>query len=72
LRCSHCPGSNPSRRFNSISWDNNNLTHHTDCDTYDQVIQADQRNNAALLAMLIYQAADDPNPMPRDLLDPCR
>jgi hypothetical protein len=60
----------PSYGFNSISWDYNNLTHHTDRDTYDKVIQADQRNNAALLAMLIYQAADDPNPMPRDLLDP--
>jgi hypothetical protein len=60
----------PSYGFNSISWDYNNLTHHTDRDTYDKVIIADQRNNAALLAMLIYEASEDPVFMSRELLDP--
>jgi hypothetical protein len=54
----------------ALSWDYSLTTWHTDRDTYDKVVESDLKHNATLLAMLAYLASEDPERMPRDILDP--
>lgn len=51
----------------STSWDYGTYTWHTDRDTYDKLVFADLRRNAVMLAMLAYQASEDPRRMPRTM-----
>jgi hypothetical protein len=59
-----CHGA-PSFRLQSHYPDYRQYTWHTNRDTYDKVILDDLRNNATLAAMLAYQAAEDPERVPR-------
>ncbi|HEX6038756.1 M20/M25/M40 family metallo-hydrolase [Longimicrobium sp.] len=51
----------------SRSWDYGTYTWHTNRDTYDKVVFDEVRRNAVLLAMLAYQASEDPQRMPRTM-----
>jgi len=52
----------PAAAFNlsANSWGYTTYTWHTNRDTYDKLVFEDLRNNAALVAMLAYQASEDP------------
>lgn len=54
----------------ALSWDYSFTTWHTDRDTYDKLVEYDLKNNATLTAMLAYLASEDPERMPRDVMDP--
>ncbi len=60
----------PAFSLGALSWDYGNTTWHTDRDTYDKVVESDLKNNAALVAMLAYLASEDPERMPREVMDP--
>lgn len=60
----------PAFNLGALSWDYSFTTWHTDRDTYDKVVESDLKNNATLTAMLAYLASEDPERMPRDILDP--
>jgi carboxypeptidase Q len=60
----------PAFNLGALSWDYSFTTWHTDRDTYDKVVASDLMNNATLTAMLAYLASEDPERMPRDVLDP--
>jgi hypothetical protein len=60
----------PAFSLGALSWDYGNTTWHTDRDTYDKVIESDLKNNATLTAMLAYLASEDPERMPRELMNP--
>lgn len=47
-------------------WDYGAYTWHSNRDTYDKLVTADLRQVAALVAVLAYEAAGDPEPVPRD------
>jgi carboxypeptidase Q len=64
--CSGAPGFN----LNALSWDYGFTTWHTNRDTYDKVVTDDLKQNATLVAMLVYVADQDANLMPRIKLDP--
>ncbi|HUG28554.1 MAG TPA: peptidase M28, partial [Gemmatimonadales bacterium] len=49
-----------------LSWDYGTYTWHTNRDTFDKVSFDDVKMNATMTAMLVYLAAEDPDPMPRD------
>lgn len=60
----------PAFNLGALSWDYSMTTWHTDRDTYDKVVASDIKNNATLTAMLAYLASEDPERMPRDVMDP--
>lgn len=64
--CHKAPGFN----LGALSWDYSFTTWHTDRDTFDKVVESDLKNNATLTAMLAYLASEDPERMPRDILNP--
>lgn len=60
-----CSGA-PSFGLGSEGFDYFNYTWHTNRDTYDKLNWEDLRNNATMVAMLTYLAADDPERVSRD------
>lgn len=60
----------PAFNLGALSWDYSFSTWHTDRDTYDKLVDADLRNNATLVAMMAYLASEDPERMPRQIIDP--
>jgi len=55
----------PGFGLGSLPWDYFSYTWHTNRDTYDKLVMSEVRNNATLTAMLVYQAAQDSNQIPR-------
>ena len=55
----------PGFGLGSLTWEYFSYTWHTNRDTYDKLVLSEVRNNATLTAMLAYQAAQDPDQMPR-------
>lgn len=60
----------PAFNLGALPWDYSFTTWHTDRDTFDKVVEYDLKNNATLVAMLAYLASEDPERMPRDVMDP--
>jgi hypothetical protein len=60
-----CAGA-PAVGLNSEPWDYFSYTWHTNRDTYDKVALENVRDNAVLVAMLAYLAAEDPETVSRD------
>jgi carboxypeptidase Q len=60
-----CSGA-PAFNLLSRSWDYVNYTWHTNRDTFDKLVFDDLTQNAMLIAMLAYQASEDPERMPRE------
>jgi carboxypeptidase Q len=60
--CSGAPGFG----LGSLGWEYGTYTWHTNRDTFDKVVMDELRNNAVLVAMLAYLAAEDPGRVPRD------
>ena len=60
----------PAFGLGALGWDYGLTTWHTNRDTFDKLVAEDVMQNATFVAMLAAQAANDPNPMPRDRLDP--
>jgi len=60
----------PAFNLDALGWDYTGTTWHTDRDTYDKVVEYDLKANATLVAMLTYIASEDPERMPRDVMDP--
>jgi carboxypeptidase Q len=56
----------PAFNLSSLPWDYRTYTWHTNFDTYDKISFDDVRNNAILVAMLAYLAAEEPRMMERD------
>jgi carboxypeptidase Q len=56
----------PGFFLNSADWDYNDYTWHTNRDTFDKISFDEVRKNATLIAMLAYQASEDPVKMGRD------
>ena len=56
----------PTFGLGALGWDYNNITWHTERDTYDKVVFDDLKSNATLTAMLVYLASEDPQPVKRD------
>ena len=59
-----CHGA-PAFGLSSLGWEYSTYTWHTNRDTFDKIAWDDVRNNAALVAMLAYQASEDPQRVPR-------
>ncbi|HEX8361962.1 MAG TPA: M20/M25/M40 family metallo-hydrolase [Longimicrobium sp.] len=55
----------PAFNLSSRSWGYQAYTWHTNRDTYDKIVFANLRRNAALVAMLAYLAAEEPELLPR-------
>ena len=55
----------PAFGLSSLHWDYWTYTWHTNRDTFDKIAFDDLRENAVLMAMLAYLAAEDPQRMPR-------
>jgi hypothetical protein len=55
----------PGFGLGSLMWEYFSYTWHTNRDTYDKLVLSEVRNNATLTAMLAYQAAQDPDQVPR-------
>jgi carboxypeptidase Q len=64
-----CHGA-PAFGLGALGWDYSNTTWHTNRDTFDKIVIDDLKSNAMLTAMLTYLASEDPQPMPRDRLNP--
>ena len=64
-----CAGA-PGFSFGALSWDYGSTTWHTNRDTYDKIIVDDLKQNATLVAMMIYLADQDPVFMRRQKVDP--
>jgi len=56
----------PGFSLSSLSWSYFNYTWHTNRDTYDKIVFDDLRNNAILAAIMVYEACEDPETLPRD------
>jgi carboxypeptidase Q len=56
----------PGFFLNSADWDYNDYTWHTNRDTYDKISWDVIRRNATLIAMLAYQASEDPTMVGRE------
>ena len=56
----------PGFSLGALSWSYFNYTWHTNRDTYDKIVFDDLRNNALLVAMMVYMACEDPEKFPRD------
>jgi carboxypeptidase Q len=59
--CAGAPGFNLS----ALPWEYRRYTWHTDRDTYDKIVWDDLMNNATLVAMLAYLAAEEPERVSR-------
>jgi carboxypeptidase Q len=59
-----CHGA-PAFSLSSVPWDYRTYTWHTNRDTFDKLVFDDLKNNAMLLAMLAYLAAEEPERIPR-------
>lgn len=59
-----CRGA-PGFFLNSADWDYTNYTWHTGRDTFDKISFADVRRNVALIALLAYEASEDPEQLSR-------
>lgn len=55
----------PGFSLGATSWDYGTYTWHTNRDSYDKVVFDDLKNNAALTAMLVYLASEDPETIQR-------
>ena len=55
----------PAFGLGSLSWDYGTYTWHTNRDTYDKVAWDEVRRNATLVAMLVYLASEEREPLPR-------
>jgi hypothetical protein len=60
-----CSGA-PAFGLGALSWDYGQYTWHTNRDTFDKIVFDDLRNNATLVAMLVYLASADDDRVPRD------
>jgi len=60
-----CRGA-PAFNLGSREWDYVTYTWHTNLDTFDKLVFDDLRHNAMLIAMLAYQASEDPQRVPRE------
>lgn len=60
-----CAGA-PGFSLSALEWHYRTYTWHTNLDTFDKLVFDELRNNAVLTAMLVYLAAEDPQPMPRE------
>lgn len=56
----------PAFFLSSLSWDYGTYTWHTNLDTFDKLALDEVQNNARLVAMLAYLAAEHPEKFPRD------
>ncbi len=50
----------PAFSLSSLNWSYGTYTWHTNRDTYDKIVFDDLRNNAILVAALVYMASEDP------------
>jgi carboxypeptidase Q len=64
-----CAGA-PGFGLGALGWDYGFTTWHTNRDTYDKIVVDDLKQNATLVAMLIYLSSEDPTFMRRVKLDP--
>jgi hypothetical protein len=55
----------PAFSLESLKWDYETYTWHTNRDTFDKLVFEDLQRNAALVAMLAFQASEDPQTLPR-------
>ncbi len=55
----------PGFSLESLKWDYETYTWHTNRDTFDKLVFEDLQKNAALVAMLALLASEDPEKMPR-------
>jgi hypothetical protein len=60
--CAGAPGFN----LGALSWDYGSHTWHTHRDTFDKLVFDDLRNNAVLVASLVYLASEDPERVSRE------
>jgi Zn-dependent M28 family amino/carboxypeptidase len=60
-----CHGA-PGFGLYSNDWEYGDYTWHTNRDTYDKIVFDDLRNNATLVAMLVYLASEDLETTPRE------
>jgi carboxypeptidase Q len=60
-----CAGA-PAFNLSGLSWDYSPYTWHTNRDTFDKIVFDDLRNNAVLVAMLVYLASEDPERVSRE------
>ena len=60
----------PAFGVGALGWDYGSTTWHTNRDTFDKIIVDDLKQNATLVAMLIYLSSEDPNLMARIKVDP--
>jgi carboxypeptidase Q len=56
----------PGMSLSATSWSYGDYTWHTNRDTYDKVVFDDVRSNVILAAILVYQACEDPERVPRE------
>jgi carboxypeptidase Q len=59
----------PAFTFGSLGWSYGSYTWHTNRDTYDKVVFDDLKWNAALAAMMVYLASEDPTLATRELAE---
>jgi carboxypeptidase Q len=57
---SFAPAGAPAFGLGAINWDYFSYTWHTNRDTYDKLVFDELKNNAALVACLVYLACEDP------------
>lgn len=57
----------PAFELSSVGWAYENYTWHTNRDTFDKLVFDDLKNNAVLVAMLAYLAAEDAERIPREI-----
>jgi carboxypeptidase Q len=60
-----CAGA-PAFNLSALNWGYGTYTWHTNRDTFDKVVFDDLKNNATLVAMLVYLAAEDRQRVARD------
>ncbi|HSJ25850.1 MAG TPA: M20/M25/M40 family metallo-hydrolase [Longimicrobiales bacterium] len=59
----------PAFGLGALSWNYGASTWHTNRDTYDKVVFDDLKNNATLIAMLVYLAAEAPAKISRERIE---
>jgi Zn-dependent M28 family amino/carboxypeptidase len=59
----------PAFGLGALNWDYGDYTWHTNRDTYDKIVFDDLKSNAALTAMLAYEASEDPSFITRERID---
>lgn len=63
---SFAPAGAPAFGLGATNWDYFSYTWHTNRDTYDKLVFDDLKNNAALVACLVYLASEDPEFISRE------